>query len=548
MTSFNEESRLAELRRYHLLDTPEDERFDRITALAARIFDAPIAIVTLVDRDRIVFKSSWGLDGDVREIAREPGLCHTTILGEDIHVVTDAVTDSRTRDNSLVTGALGLGFYAGAPLRTASGHKLGALCIVDHEPRDFTEAECETLRDLAQLVIDRVEGQHASEALRESEQRLSVHLRQTPLAAVAWDLEYRVIEWNPAAEATFGFSRDEAIGRGANELIIPDQVVPHVLGVFNDLVSRRGGTRSTNENVTKDGRRIICEWYNTSLTDVKGELIGVASLAEDVSERLQAEDELARYRDQLEERVAERTRELEQSHRKLLHSERLALVGTLAAGIAHQINNPVGSILNAAEYALLCKGDDGSEGIWERTLHDNVEQARRCGRIVHSILQFSRGESTDKWVEDLGDLVTRTCRLSKPYAAERNAVVELSASGQAAPVLMSPIAMEQVVLNVIHNAIESGNTGVRVKVSLECEPERVCVRVRDNGRGLDDEQLRCIFDPFYTTRMIEGGTGLGLSVAHGIVVDHGGELGVESQPGQGTVVSIVVPLAREATA
>lgn len=143
------------VRRYDILDSPPDGAFDRITALAARLFEVPIAIVSIVDSDRIWFKSHHGLD--VPEIDREPGLCASAILGDRPWIVTDARVDPRTLANPLVAGDFGLRFYAGVPLHTGDGFNLGTLCVIDYEPRGTTEAEIATLSDLAAVVVDELE-------------------------------------------------------------------------------------------------------------------------------------------------------------------------------------------------------------------------------------------------------------------------------------------------------------------------------------------------------------------------------------------------------
>jgi sigma-B regulation protein RsbU (phosphoserine phosphatase) len=152
----DEEDRLAAVHRYEVLDTPADGTFDRITALAARLFGVPIAIVSVVDSDRIWFKSKHGLP-DVSEIGRDPGLCASAILQHDPWVVTDAAADPRTLANPLVAGTFGLRFYAGVPLTTKEGHNLGTLCVIDRQPRDVTDADLAVLRDLAALVMDQLE-------------------------------------------------------------------------------------------------------------------------------------------------------------------------------------------------------------------------------------------------------------------------------------------------------------------------------------------------------------------------------------------------------
>jgi sigma-B regulation protein RsbU (phosphoserine phosphatase) len=151
----DEAQRLAAVRRYEVLDTPPDGAFERITALAARLFDVPISIVSIVDSDRIWFKSHHGLD--VEEIDREPGLCASAVLQGEPWLVNDARTDPRTLANPLVAGELGLQFYAGVPLTTHDGYNLGTLCIIDQQPRELTEAEVASLTDLARVVMDELE-------------------------------------------------------------------------------------------------------------------------------------------------------------------------------------------------------------------------------------------------------------------------------------------------------------------------------------------------------------------------------------------------------
>lgn len=148
----NETERLRILKKYDILDTPTDGSFDRITALASLIFKVPIAIISLVDADRIWFKSHHGLN--VKEINRDPGLCASAILSKDLYIIEDARKDPRSLANPLVAGEFGLRFYAATPLRTGGNHNLGTLCIIDQKPRVFTDEEREILRYLGEIVMD----------------------------------------------------------------------------------------------------------------------------------------------------------------------------------------------------------------------------------------------------------------------------------------------------------------------------------------------------------------------------------------------------------
>jgi two-component sensor histidine kinase len=151
----DESGRIAALRRYDILDTPPDGSFDHIATIAAKLFDVPIAIVSLVDHDRIWFKARHGIE--VEQIEREPGLCASAILQADPYVLTDASCDPRSLANPLVAGEFGLRFYVAAPLRTSDGHNLGTLCVIDHSPRAVTEAQIAQLEALAAIVVDQME-------------------------------------------------------------------------------------------------------------------------------------------------------------------------------------------------------------------------------------------------------------------------------------------------------------------------------------------------------------------------------------------------------
>ena len=155
METINEKKRLENLHHYEILDTPVDGTFDEITTLATKIFNVPVAIITLVDTDRIWFKSAYGLDID--EIPRNPGLCSSAIMSEDIYIVEDARNDPRTLSNPLVAGVMGLQFYAAAPLRTKEGHNLGTICIIDQNPRTLTVHESSMLRCLSRIVMEQID-------------------------------------------------------------------------------------------------------------------------------------------------------------------------------------------------------------------------------------------------------------------------------------------------------------------------------------------------------------------------------------------------------
>ncbi len=177
LISERETERLNALRRYEILDTPPDGAFDRITSIAARLFKVPIAIVSLVDSDRIWFKSHHGLE--VQQIDRAPGLCASAIFSDDIYAITDAAKDLRSLTNPLVVGEMGLRFYAAAPLRTYDGHNLGTLCVIDKKSRSISSEEMSILTDLAAVVMDEIELRLAAQKVAQ----LNIELAKAKEAA-----------------------------------------------------------------------------------------------------------------------------------------------------------------------------------------------------------------------------------------------------------------------------------------------------------------------------------------------------------------------------
>lgn len=274
-----------------------------------------------------------------------------------------------------------------------------------------------------------------------------------------------------------------------------------------------------------------------ALLDTKEAIV----MALDLSERKRAEAFIADQQRVLEKTIAERTSELLESRNRLIETERLASIGTLAAGVAHQINNPIGAILNSAEFALLCAEDEDAQAVFQKSLESNLAEARRCADIVKSMLQFARDEPTRKWVEDLNRVTRRAHRAIQAYAHDRGATVTFKTPSQAVLARISPIEIEQALVNILRNAIESRKDGVQVSLTLSQRDETAEIEIIDDGRGITEVHRDRLFEPFYSTRTREGGTGLGLSVAHGVIKDHQGEISIQSTPGDGTRIIVSLP-------
>ncbi len=306
----NEAARLQALHRLQILDTPPEAAFDRLTRLASRLFRVPAAQISLVDQDRQWLKSSFGpLSGpSSAQRPREVSACAHAILQEQVLVVPDATLDARFADNALVTAEGGLRFYAGAPLKTREGFNVGTLCLLDTQPRSLSAAEAATLADLASVVVDELELRLAAQLLSEEikerersqaqaaarEERTRSIIEAAHDAFVSMDAGGRIIDWNRRAEETFGWSRDQALGRLLSETIIPPRYrSAHQLGLHKYLQTGEGPVLNTSIEISAlhhDGREFPIE---LSITPVRLEHETLfTAFVRDISERKRVEEEL----------------------------------------------------------------------------------------------------------------------------------------------------------------------------------------------------------------------------------------------------------------
>ena len=364
--------------------------------------------------------------------------------------------------------------------------------------------------------------------LRESQQRLRLHIEQTPLVAIEWNLNYEVTEWNPAAEKVFGYTRAEALGRHVS-FIVSEALRPHVEQIFRELFTHSGGTRSTNENITREGTTVLCEWYNTPLVDQGGQVVGIASLASDITEHARLEEQ---YR----------------------QAQKMEAVGQLAGGIAHDFNNLLNVILGYCDIALAKMHSIDP-------LRGKIEHIRTSGQraaaLTRQLLAFSRKQVLDSRIVNLNDLLRAMEHLLRHVITE-NIEMQLQAPPNALCVKVDPAQMEQVILNLVINARDAMPEGGKLTLALSrvrlddrfalvqfpsLRGEFILLAISDTGMGMDAATKARIFEPFFTTKGPEKGTGLGLATVYGIVKQSGGYVTVDSEPGQGSSFQVYLPCA-----
>jgi two-component system NtrC family sensor kinase len=409
---------------------------------------------------------------------------------------------------------------------------------------------------------------------------------------VEWDLNFKVTAWNPAAEQIFGYTATEAIGHHAAELIVPASARKAVDKLMNELLVQSQGIYSINENITKDGKTIICEWFNTPLVGDAGKIVGVASLTLDITERKQAEAALRQAKEEAE--VALKT--LQQTQAQLIQAEKMSGLGQLVAGVAHEINNPVnfiyGNLSHTADYTQnLLKLIQLYQQTYPTNaqLEEKIEEfeldyisedlpkmltsmkvgADRIRQIVLSLRNFSRLDEAQMKPVDIHEGIDSTLMIlqnrlkAKP---DHPAIEIVKEYGDLPRVECYAGQLNQVFMNILANAIDAlenydnqrslkdiqknpSRITIRTKlVTNETGPghsKNVVIQVQDNGSGMTETVRQQVFNPFFTTKPTGKGTGLGLSISYQIVVDkHGGSIECFSQPHQGTEFRIEIPVVQ----
>ncbi len=290
----DEGERLEALRQFQIMDTPPEENFDRLTRLAALLFDVPIVLISIVGRDRQFFKSRVGLD--VCETSRDVSFCAHALIQDEVLFIPDALNDPRFATNPLVLGHPFIRFYAGKPLVTRTGHKLGTTCLIDNKPRgSFSDADRKLLADVAELVMDRFELRRLEFMRSVSHRRFESVARSAPDAIIFTDSEGRVTFWNKAAETIFGYREAEILHRSC-EMLVPDSWLTIFEAEMERL--RSGAPLELADRIVelpglrKDGSEFPSEfslstWY-------EGDEVCAGAIVRDISERRHNEERLFR--------------------------------------------------------------------------------------------------------------------------------------------------------------------------------------------------------------------------------------------------------------
>lgn len=381
------------------------------------------------------------------------------------------------------------------------------------------------------LSRDITERKALEEKAKQLQEYLELQIDRMPIGLILWDEKFQVKSWNPAAERIFGFSAEEMLGKHPYGRIVPNEVQPQVDEIWRRLLKGDMTAYSVNENVTKAGRTITCNWSNTPLRESDGTISGVLSMVQDITKQKRAEE-------QARQQLAE-----------LAHVSRVSTMGEMATGIAHELNQPLMAITGFADAAgqlLSAEKPDQTEEVC-LMLSKIGEQAQRAGQIIRQMRSFVRKSETHHSTVDINQLVQEVVDLASADARLSKIRLSFNPADSIPEILADRIQIQQVVLNLLKNAFDALNEQdhaprmVTIETSVS-DDQYVEIAVKDNGTGLSVEDAERIFEMFYTSK--SDGMGMGLAICRSIVEAHSGRLWAQPSAKSGATFRFTLPLEK----
>ena len=461
--------------------------------------------------------------------------------------------------------------WLGVPL-IVEGKTIGAM-VVQHysDPQAYGEREQHMLEFVSTQVAIAISRKQAEAAVRESESRYRGLFEHSPVSL--WEEDFsevkRHIEKIRQSGVTdfraFFESHPQELLECIGEIKVLDvnaatlalmhaankgQLIDNLQQVFpidtsKDFVDEfvsiaEGQIEFTWEsaNYTLDGQKLTISLQRSAEPGHADTLEKVLISVMDITERKQAEDQIRQLNASLEQRVAERTRQLSEAQEQLVRHEKLATLGQLAGGVGHELRNPLG-VINSAVYYLKLVQPDANEKI--KKYHSIIEQeVNTASRIINDLLDFGRIVSPDRQPVSIPDLVQH---MLTRFPVPPSVHLQLSLPASLPKVFVDPIHLEQVLGNLTTNACQAMREckdGGSLVISASQKNDQVAIAVKDNGTGITPEAMQRLFEPLFTTKL--RGIGLGLAVSKKLAEANGGSITVRSQPGEGATFTVCLPV------
>jgi two-component system, NtrC family, sensor kinase len=360
-----------------------------------------------------------------------------------------------------------------------------------------------------------------------------------------------IMEVNQAFLNKMGYVREEVVGRKCYEVFqkfYSECTLDNIQCPLNEAVQTRAPSEQILRQTDYDGRQHDIEVKIFPVFEKNWKISKFIEVRRDISDMSRQEEEIAR---RLEKMVEDRASELKETHAKLLHQDKMASLGKLAASVVHEINNPISGILNLV---MLMNRILGEGPLQEKELDQFGQylrlmetETRRISRIVSNLLAFSRHSKMEFGILNLNQLIEKTLFLNANLLKLHSIKLEQKCDPHLPELMGSEDRLQQVFMNLISNAVEAleSRQGDRIlRIETEYLPQKgsITVSFRDTGVGIPPENLSKLFEPFFSTKKKGKGVGLGLSVVYGIIQEHGGSIRVQSEMGKWTSFGIELPL------
>jgi len=520
-----QQAAVAELGQRALVGTDLPTLMADAVRLVARTLDVEYCKIleVLPDRGVLLLRAGagWkpGCVGQVTVAGGRDSQAGFTLLSNEPVIVEDLRTERRFSgpplliEHGVVSGLSVVIHGRGTPFGVLGAHTAWR--------RTFTRDDVHFMQAVAHIVASAIERARAEEAIRRSEEKVRAILEAAAEGVVIVGAEGRIELVNAKTETMFGYDRKELIGEML-EILLPERLREahgeHRARYFGAPRARPMGLGLELSGRRKDGSEFPVEISLSFVTTESG-LVALGFITDVTARRV-----------------------LERSARQ---AEKLASLGTLAAGLAHELNNPIGIISSRAELALLdaesrALPEDVAEDL--RVIH---RHAQRVARIAHGLLSFARHSSGEQGRVDLNRVVDETLLLVEKMIVTDGIALRRALAPNLPPIWGDANALQQVVMNLVTNARDAvkGGGEISVETGFTTDPPGgVRLIVSDTGPGISPEILPKIFDPFFTTKA--QGTGLGLSISYGIVREHQGTVDVQSRPGEGTTFALTFRSAK----
>ncbi len=421
------------------------------------------------------------------------------------------------------------------PLRGGSGDTFGVLTIFSTETGSFGDDEVRLLTEMSEelsfgIVTIRERQRHSAtvEALRKSEESYRDLFENANDLIQSVSPEGRFQYVNRAWRERLGYSEKEVKDKTMMDIIHPGSL-DHCMDLFRRIMAGENISKIEADFRTKDGRKITVEGSANCRME-NGRPVSTRGIFRDITGRKRAEKKLRKAYE-----------ELKRTQAQLVQSEKLAGMGTMAAGIAHEINNPLQVIMGMTE---MMEDVDDKEDI-KKGCMSILDAADRISEIVRSLSAYSRDARTaDMRPVELGQIIKNSLQMAKFSVKMYDIDIQLDlARGPA--IRANPGEIQQIFINLITNAVDAMEGRGELILRTRSGENGIEVRVADTGSGICEEDVGNIFDPFFTTKKVGKGTGLGLHVVHQIMTKYGGDVRVESEVGKGTVFTLEFPQMHE---